>query len=87
MRALMTFSDRFKEKSTWIGLVGFLSSLGYHFTEATAETIITAGAGFCSLITILWPDTPKDILKSCIAPESNADILIPSISPHEGTTK
>lgn len=50
------FIDRFKEASTWRGIVIFLTAIGVPIAPALADTIIAAGLGIAGLIGMLIPD-------------------------------
>lgn len=56
-------ANRFKERSTWIGLTAVLTSLGYHFTDVQIDDIITIGTAICGLVVTLWPDEAVKIKK------------------------
>ena len=42
--------DRLKEKTTWIGLTGFITALGVSISPEQAEAIAAAGVGVAGAI-------------------------------------
>lgn len=47
---------RFKERSTWIGLGGILTSLHYWFTDVQFDAFITMLVGVTGFIATIVPD-------------------------------
>jgi len=54
MKAFLQWSlDRLKEKTTWIGIVGLASSIGWYIDPAMVAQIAQVGAALASLILML----------------------------------
>ena len=54
---MLTFLlDRLKERSTWLGLMGFLTAAGITLSPAQADQIVAAGIALASLIAVFTKD-------------------------------
>lgn len=51
--------DRMKERSTWIGLVGLLSSVGIALEPSMVEAIASVGVALSAVVMILTKDIGK----------------------------
>lgn len=51
--------DRAKERSTWIGLIGFASSLGVAIQPEMVEAIASAGVALSAIVMVLTKDAAK----------------------------
>jgi hypothetical protein len=49
---------RLKERSTWLGLVGLLSSIGISLKPESTEAIIALGMAAASTIAVFTTDKP-----------------------------
>lgn len=56
--ALKWTLDRLKEKTTWIGIVGAATTLGWYVDPDIVTQIAQIGAGIASLILILTKEAP-----------------------------
>ena len=45
--------ERLQEKSTWLGIVGLASSIGWYLDPAMANSIIQLGVGLASAIAVI----------------------------------
>ena len=50
--------DRLKERSTWLGLVGFLAVVGVALSPDQVESIATAGVAMAAAVAVFFPDVP-----------------------------
>lgn len=53
--------SRMKERSTWIGLVGLLSSLGVAMKPDMVEAIASVGVALSAVVMILTKDLSKKV--------------------------
>ena len=54
MKAFLQWSlDRLQEKTTWIGIVGLASSIGWYIDPAVVTQIAQVGAALASLILVV----------------------------------
>lgn len=60
--------DRMKERSTWIGLVGLLSSVGIAMEPQMVEAIASVGVALSAVVMILT----KDLGKTAVVKEDEA---------------
>jgi hypothetical protein len=61
MNTIITYLiARGRERSTWLGLIGLLASVGVSLQPQLQEAIISIGIGAASLIAMLTADTPPD---------------------------
>ena len=51
-------TDRLKERSTWLGLVGLASAAGLAFDAAKVEAIVAAGVAIAAAIAVFTADPP-----------------------------
>lgn len=57
MNTLVQFAlDRAKERSTWVGLIGMLSTLGVALKPELAEAIASVGVAVSSMILVITED-------------------------------
>lgn len=57
MKKLINYlAARLKERSTWLGLIGLLSSVGITLSPANTDAIVTVGVALASAITVLTAD-------------------------------
>lgn len=48
--------DRAKERSTWVGLIGFLSAAGVALSPDQAEAIVTLGIAVAGVVGMMSKD-------------------------------
>lgn len=48
--------DRAKERSTWLGITGFLTAIGVALDPAQAEAIAAAGIAIAGLVAVFTKD-------------------------------
>lgn len=56
MKALSWFTDRARERSTWVGLSVIVSALGVSISPELQDSIITAGVSVGGLVAIVTKD-------------------------------
>jgi hypothetical protein len=57
MKSLLTYlTARLAERSTWLGIIGFASTIGITLQPQYQEAIITAGIGLASALAIVTAD-------------------------------
>lgn len=61
---------RAKERSTWLGIVAFLTGAGLALSPEQTEAIASVGASIGGLVAALWPD-PAPI--EVVAEEAQGD--------------
>lgn len=62
MEMIIQFAiSRMKERSTWIGLVGLLSSLGVAMQPEMVEAIASVGVALSAVVMILTKDVSKKV--------------------------
>lgn len=49
-------ADRLREKSTWNGLVAFLSAVGVGVNPELTEKIVVGGVAIIGVIEVVWPE-------------------------------
>ena len=59
MKSLFVWAiNRLQERSTWLGIVGAVSSIGIYIKPEMASSISQIGVGISSAIAILTKDKP-----------------------------
>ena len=59
MKSLFVWAiNRLQERSTWLGIVGAVSSIGIYIKPEMASSISQIGVGVASAIAILTKDKP-----------------------------
>ena len=57
MEKLLAFlRDRLGERSTWLGIVGFISAVGIALTPEQVELVVAAGLAVWGLVEAFLPD-------------------------------
>ncbi len=47
---------RLRERSTWLGLIGFLTAAGITLSPEQTQAIAAAGVAVAGLFSTIWPD-------------------------------
>lgn len=59
MKNLLNYlAARLRERSTWLGIIGFASTVGVTLKPEYNEAIISAGVGLASALAMLTADKP-----------------------------
>lgn len=59
MNFLKWLVERLKERNTWLGLTGILTTAGVGLNPELSEQLVTLGVALASVIAIVFKDEPK----------------------------
>jgi len=56
MKIIKYITSRLKERSTWIGLISFVTALGVSLSPEQSQAIVSAGVALASVVAVFSTD-------------------------------